>query len=353
LIVIFRYDHAMARPLSVARPYRVSVLAYDGLSPFELAIAAEVFGLDRPELDARWWYEFHVCAERSGPLRTLGAFDVVAGEGLDRLAAADTVIVPGAPDVHGDPSEALVAALRSAHAGGARVVSICTGAFTLAAAGLLDGRPATTHWRHAALLARRYPRVLVTPDVLYVDDGDILTSAGTAAGIDLCLHIVRKDHGAEVANRVARGMVVAAHRDGGQAQFVERAVLPTVSDPAILEAIAHIRGNLQADLALEGLAARVHLSPRQFSRRFGAATGSSPGDWILRERLEAGRALLERGSDGIDAIARRVGLPNTSGFRRHFRKSYGVPPAKYRQTYRAVHEAVAATRAGHELRRSA
>ncbi len=316
----------------------MAALVYDGLSPFELAIAVEVFGLERPELEARWWYEFDVCAEQPGQLRTLGSFDLVAPYGLARLASADTVIVPGCPDLSGDPSKGLASALRKAHARGARIVSICTGAFTLAGAGLLDGRTATTHWRHAPLLARRYPHVAVTPDVLYVDQGEILTSAGTAAGIDLCLHLVRSDHGVEVANRLARRMVVAAHRDGGQAQFVERVVVPAVTDAAIVEAIAHIRRSLDQRLTLERVAARVHLSPRQFSRRFAAATGSSPGDWILRERLDASRAILETSSDGIEDIARRVGLPNTSGFRRHFRQTYGVPPAKYRQTYRATAE---------------
>jgi AraC family transcriptional activator FtrA len=314
----------------------VTALAYDGLSPFELAIAAEVFGLERPELEAPWWYEFEVCAEQPGQLRTLGAFDLVVAHGLERLASADTVIVPACPDPHGDPSPRLIDALRTAHSRGARIVSICSGAFTLAGAGLLDGRTATTHWLHAPLLARRYPRVAVLPDVLYLDHGDIATSAGTAAGIDLCLHLVRADHGMEIANRLARRLVVAAHRDGGQAQFVERAVPPEISDPAIVEAIEHIREHLDERLTLRRLAARVHLSPRQFSRRFSAATGSSPGDWTLRERLEAGRALLERESDGIEDIARRVGLPNSSGFRRHFREIYGVPPAKYRQTYRAT-----------------
>jgi AraC family transcriptional activator FtrA len=214
------------------------------------------------------------------------------------------------------------------------MVSICTGAFTLAGAGLLDGRTATTHWRHAALLARRHPRVAVAPDVLYVDGGDVLTSAGTAAGIDLCLHIVRRDHGAEAASALARRMVLAAHRDGGQAQFVERAVAPEVRDPAVAEAMRFARDHLAERLTVERLAARAHLSPRQLSRRFRAATGSSPGDWLLRERLDAGRAMLETGDEPIDEIARRAGLPNTSGFRRHFRAAFGVSPARYRQGYR-------------------
>src|SRR4051812_14330805 len=187
LIVAFRYDQAMVRSAPASSPHRVAALVYDGLSPFELGIAVEVFGLERPELEAPWWYRFDVCAERPGPLRTLGSFDVVATDGLELLASADTVIVPGSPDVHGDPSQELVASLRAAHARGARIVSICTGAFTLAGAGLLDGRTATTHWRYAPLLARRHPAVTVLPDGLYVDHGDIFTSAGSAAGIDLCL----------------------------------------------------------------------------------------------------------------------------------------------------------------------
>ena len=316
---MFRYDQDMSSP--GAR--RVAALAYDGLSPFELSIAVEVFGLERPELGATWWYEFQVCAERPGPVRTLGGFDVVAHAGLEAIAAADTVIVPGTPDPHGDPSPALVAALRQAHGRGARIVSICTGAFILAAAGLLDGRAATTHWQHARLFARRYPRVDLRPDVLYVDEGDIVTSAGTAAGIDLCLHLIRRDHGEEVANRLARRIVVAAHRDGGQAQFVERPLRREISDPAIAGAVAHIAGHLDEPLTLRELAARLHLSPRQFSRRFAAATGCSPGEWILGERLEAGRALLEQTGDPIEEIAGRVGLPNMSGFRRHFRAAYG------------------------------
>ena len=195
-----------------------------GLAPFELGVAAEVFALPRPELDVAWWYEFALCAERPGPLGVVGGFAVVAPHGLEALERADTVIVPGVPDPHEDPPEPVLDALRAAHARGARMLSICSGAFALAAAGLLDGIEAATHWRYAALLQERFPAVRVNADVLYLDAGRVLTSAGTAAGIDLCLHLVRADHGAEVANRVARRMVVAAHRDGGQAQFIERPV---------------------------------------------------------------------------------------------------------------------------------
>ena len=212
--------------------HRVTVLAHSGLAPFELGVAAEVFALPRPELEVDRWYSFSVCAEQPGVLEALGGFGLVVGHGLEELGRADTIILPGAPDVHGDPSPRLVSALRRAHDRGARLVSICSGAFVLAATGLLDGRQAATHWRYAPLLARRFPPVHVVADVLYVDGEDVLTSAGTAAGIDLCLHLVRKDHGAAIANRVARRMVVAAQRDGGQAQFVDTPVpAPATDDP--------------------------------------------------------------------------------------------------------------------------
>ena len=201
--------------------HRVTVLAYEGLAPFELGVAAEVFALPRPELETESWYSFSVFAERPGVLPALGGFGLAVEHGLEELRRADTIVLPGSPDVHGDPSPRLVAALRAAHARGARLVSICSGAFVLAATGLLDGQRAATHWRYAELLARRYPRVEVVADELYVDGGRVLTSAGTAAGIDLCLHLVRSDHGAAIANQVARRMVMAPQRDGGQAQFIE------------------------------------------------------------------------------------------------------------------------------------
>ncbi len=335
MIVTYRYDRAvMARHDDDDRRHRVAALVYDGLSPFEFAIAAEVFGLERPDLGAPWWYAFETCSASGGPLRTLGAFELIPSGGLDRLEKADTVIVPGTPDVTREPPEAVLDALRRAHRGGARLVSLCTGAFTLAAAGLLDGRSATTHWRHAALLARRYPAVRVRPDVLYVDEGRVLTSAGTAAGIDLCLHIVRSDHGTDVANGLARRMVVAAHREGGQAQYIERPVPGALGDPLVEAAIGYARRHLAQRLTLDGIAAEVHLSPRQLSRRFTEATGSSPGAWLLRERLDASRTLLERTDDPVEVVAERVGLPNVSGYRRHFRRAYAVTPAAYRRASR-------------------
>ena len=313
--------------------HRVTVVGYEGLSPFELGVAAEVFALPRPELEVDWWYEFSLCAERPGILPALGGFGMAVEHGLDELERADTIILPGSPDVHGNPSAGLVDALRTAHARGARLVSICSGAFVLAATGLLDGRRAATHWRYAPLLARRYPRVKVVPDVLYVDGDDLLTSAGTAAGIDLCLHIVRRDHGAEVANRVARRMVVAAHRDGGQAQFSDLPVPARPSDDPIAAAMDWALGRLPERVGVEDMARHANLSPRQFSRRFRGATGASPGAWLLRRRLDAALPLLESSDEPVEQVGGRVGFPTPAAFRRHFARTYGVPPSHWRRSF--------------------
>ena len=322
-----RYDPDMAPP------HRVAALAYDGLAPFELGVAVEAFAVRRPELDVDWWYDFAVCAEQPGPLRAVGGFAVVAGHRLDALASADTVVVPGCPDLRRPATPAVADALRAALARGARLVSICAGAFTLAEAGVLDGREATTHWRHTRLLADRYPRVRVRHDVLYVDGGDVLTSAGTAAGIDLCLHLIRRDHGTAVANRVARRMVVAAHREGGQAQFADAPVAPPIGDDPVDDAAQWALDRLAEPLDVDALARRAHLSPRQFSRRFRAATGSSPAAWLLERRLQASLPLLERPDVPVEEVGRRVGLPSPAGFRRHFRAAFGVSPAAYRRGF--------------------
>jgi len=319
------------------RSHRVAVLAFEGLAPFDLGVAAEVFAPARPELDVPWWYSFAVCAERPGPLGVVGGFQLVAPHGFEILAAAETVILPGCPDVHGNPSPELVSALRSAHANGARLVSICSGAFTLAAAGLLDGREATTHWLYARLLQERFPRVRVNAEVLYVDGDDVLTAAGTAAGIDLCLHLIRCDHGAEIANRIARQMVVAAHRNGGQAQFIEAPVPRRIDDDPIASSVQWALERLGEPLTVGELARRSHLSPRQFSRRFRAATGASPGGWLLRQRLQASLTLLEGSDASIEEVGRLVGLPSAAGFRRHFRDAFGVPPSSYRRNFRSLH----------------
>ncbi|BFV61034.1 helix-turn-helix domain-containing protein [Kitasatospora sp. CMC57] len=315
-------------------PHRIACLAFDGLAPFELATVAEVFAVPRPELDVDRWYRFELCAETPGPHRAVGGFDIVVHHGLDRLRYADTVIVPGVPDVGRAVSPAVLDALRTAHARGARVVSICSGAFALAAAGLLDGREATTHWRHAGLLQERHPEVTVNASVLYVDTGSVVTGAGTAAGIDVCLHLVRRDHGTEVAARVARRMVVAAHREGGQAQFAEHPVnrAPSSDDP-VGSAVRYALERLHRRLTVDELAAVAHLSVRQFERRFADATGLPPGRWITGERVSAGAALLESTDQAVEAVADRVGL-TVAGFRRHFREAMGVSPSAYRRQYR-------------------
>jgi AraC family transcriptional activator FtrA len=319
----------------ISATHHVAVLGYEGMSPFELGVATEVFALPRPELEVESWYSFALCAAQPGPLGAVGGFAIEAPHGLEALARADTIIVPGSADVHADPPDAVVDALRAAHARGARLVSICSGAFILAATGLLDGLTAATHWRYAALLRSRFPRVGVDPEVLYLDHGQILTSAGTAAGIDLCLHIVRRDHGADIANRVARRMVVAPHRDGGQAQFIEQPVPAAGNGDPIGIAIAHALDNLDEPLDVDSLARLVHLSPRQFSRRFRATTGTSPGRWLIEQRVNASLPLLEHDERGIEALGRAVGFPSPASYRQHFREIVGVSPAAYRSRFRA------------------
>jgi AraC family transcriptional activator FtrA len=315
------------------RRHRIACLAFDGMPPFELATVAEVFAVPRPELDVDWWYRFELCAETPGNHRVVGGFDIVVHHGLDRLRYADTVIVPGIPDVRRPVSPTVLDALREAYARGARVVSICSGAFALAAAGLLDGREATTHWRYARLLRERYPRVAVDASVLYVDEGSVVTGAGTAAGIDVCLHLIRRDHSADVATRVARRMVVASHREGGQAQFAEHPVSRQPSDDPISGAMRHALANLHRRLTADELAGVAHLSVRQFERRFVDAVGLPPGRWLTHQRVRAGAALLEAAEHPIDNVAGRVGL-TAAGFRHHFRATMGVSPSAYRRQFR-------------------
>jgi AraC family transcriptional activator FtrA len=313
--------------------HRVAVLAFDGMAPFELGVVVEVFGLPRPELGALDWYALDVCAQRPGALDAVGGFGLVARHGLDTLAAADTVIVPG-QRVDAPVSDALCEALRRAHDRGARVVSICSGAFALAAAGLLDGRRAATHRRYAAELQRRHPAVTVDAGVLYVDDGDVLTSAGSAAGIDLCLHLVRRDHGAQVANHVARRLVVSPHRDGGQAQFIEQPVAPAPAPDPVARTMAWALERLDQPLTLPAMAQHAHLSPRSFTRHFRRATGTSPARWLLDQRVRASLELLEGSALPVEHVGAAVGIPNPAAFRRHFARAMGVAPASYRRAFR-------------------
>ncbi len=314
-------------------PHRVAALVFDGLAPFELGIVVEVFGLPRPELELPDWYELTVCTPGPDPLQAVGGFAIVAAHGLDAVAAADTVIVPAWPRV-GEPVPAAVTdALRAASARGARLVSICSGAFVLAATGLLDGRRAATHWRYADALRERHPAVDVDEGVLYVDDGDVLTSAGSAAGLDLCLHVVRRDHGASVANHVARRLVIAPHRDGDQAQFIERPVARP-DDQRLRQAMEWALRRLGEPTTLAELARHAFMSPRTFTRRFGEAAGISPMAWLARRRIEASLALLEESDQPVEEVAAAVGFTTTAAFRKAFRRQVGLAPGAYRRTFR-------------------
>lgn len=309
----------------------VAVLAYDGVNAFELGIAVEVFGLSNMGPD---WYRVIVCADRPGvPLVTGGSVKVVADAGLASLRRAGTIIVPGWQDIDAAPPETLLEALRRAHARGARIASICAGVFVVAAAGLLDGRRVAVHWMHAEALARKYPLLRVDPNVLYVDDGDVMSSAGRAAGLDLCVHIVRRDFGAEVANGVARRLVIPAHREGGQAQFIPSPVL-SEGDP-LVALRAWARDNLDHTLTIDDLAAKVRMSRRTFIRRFGEATGMSPGEWVLQERTARARSLLEATRLSIEQVATAVGFGSADALRHHFRTRLDTSPARYRGGFRA------------------
>ncbi|MFF8288552.1 GlxA family transcriptional regulator [Streptomyces sp. NPDC016309] len=310
----------------------VALAVSAGVPHFELAAACDVFGVDRSDL-ADPWYTFTLCGPAGA--RVGERFRLEPDAGLDRLVHADTVIVPACADPDEDPPTELVDAVRAAYDAGARVASLCTGAFVLAAAGLLDGRRATTHWMHAPALAARYPRVRVDPDVLYVDDGRVLTSAGKAAAMDLCLHLVRLDHGAAVANQVARRLVVPPHRAGGQAQFVATP-LPEPRDRSLADLLSWAMRRLDQPLTVEQLARRANMSSRNLARHFTAVTGTTPLRWLLTQRVHRAQELLETTDDTVESIAAATGLGTATTLRRHFHRSVGVPPDTYRRTFRSA-----------------
>jgi AraC family transcriptional regulator, transcriptional activator FtrA len=310
--------------------HTVALAVTDGTPLFELAAACEVFGIDR-EL-ASPWYSFAVCGDKDAKVGGWLSADI--RHGLDALASADTVIVPSCADPAAPTPPALVAAVRAAHDAGARVVSLCTGAFALAEAGLLDGRRATTHWAHTDLMRERYPAVRVDPDVLYVDEGDVLTSAGRAAGIDLCLHLVRLDHGTAVANALARTLVVAPHRPGGQAQFISAPVVYG-RDHALAEVMPWALARLDQPTTVKDLARQAQMSPRSLARHFRAVTGMSPLRWLHAQRIRYAQELLETSGLSVEQIAARTGMGTATTLRRHFHQQLGVPPEAYRRTFRA------------------
>src|SRR5947207_516209 len=307
----------------------VVALMYDGLCTFEFAIAVEVFALPRPELKAKW-YRFSVYPIDAGPLRATGGIRISGKR--SSLRDAGTIVIPGWRDSDELPPRALLDALRRAHARGARLMSICSGVFVLAAAGLLDGKRATTHWRYAERLAARFPKVRVEPDVLYVDEGRVLTSAGSAAGIDLCLHVIRRDYGARIANHVARRLVVPPHREGGQAQFIPSPV-PVDAARGLSRLAEWAQANLNRRLTVDALAKQARMSPRSFARRFRAELGTTPHRWIIHQRLLAAQHRLETTDDPIDRVAEAVGLQTTATLRQHFRQRLGTSPTAYRRRF--------------------
>ncbi|MEV0564164.1 helix-turn-helix domain-containing protein [Dactylosporangium sp. NPDC050588] len=321
--------------------HRVVVLVLDGAKPLDVGIPAQVF-TNRPSMP----YAVHVCGAAPGLVAGGDGLAYHVAEGLDAFDAADTVFIPGYrnPDREEPPAE-VVAALRAAHARGVRLAAISTGAFALAATGLLDGKRATTHWHYTRELARRHPAILVDEDVLFVDEGEVLTSAGAASGIDLCLHLVRRDHGVALANHVARRLVAAPYRSGGQVQYIPRSV-----PEAVGEHFAATRQwaleRLDEPLALEDLARNANVSARTLSRRFVEETGYTPTQWILRARVDRARELLERSGLGVEQVAARVGLGTGSNLRLHFQRILGTSPSEYRKTFARPNGSVAARSGG-------
>lgn len=309
----------------------VAALVYDGLCTFEYAVAAEVFGLPRPEAGPSW-YRFETCAIEPGPLRAMGGLRVEADAGLERLAEADLIIAPGWKGVDVPVPEPLLEALRAAHARGARLMSICAGLFVLAATGLLDGRRVTTHWRYTDALAARHPSLQFDGEVLYVDDGQIFTSAGSAAGIDLSLYIVRRDFGPDVANQVARRLVVPPHRNGGQLQYVERP-MPERENARLPDVLAHVRARLDQPFSVAQMASMAALSERTLHRRFIETVGEPPASWLIGVRVDRARELLETHDLPMDEVARLSGFGDAALLRHHFRRRLKVSPQAYRATF--------------------
>jgi transcriptional regulator GlxA family with amidase domain len=308
----------------------VAAVALDGVAPFELGVLCESFGVDRsdqglPRLD------FAVCAANPGTVRTSMGFSLTVDHGIERLAEADLIGVPAANRDQEYPPEVLIA-LQAAVDRGSRVMSVCTGAFVLAAAGLLDGRRCTTHWRYADELAQRFPMAKVDPGVLYVDDDGVITSAGSAAGIDACLHLWRTEYGASTAAMIARRMVVPPHRDGGQAQFVEAPIRASHA-PTLAGVLDYMAAHLHEESTVESLAKLANMSPRTFARRFRAETGTTPYDWLLARRVAAAQRLLEEGDDPVETVAVRSGFGTAAAMRHHFAKRLGTTPQAYRSAF--------------------
>lgn len=314
--------------------HSIVVVAFDGISPFHLSLPCIVFGVDRAD-QGMPRYAFSVCSAERGKLRTSGGFTIEAPCGLERLASARTVIVPSWRDPHEPAPKRLVEALRNAHERGAKLVGLCLGSFVIAETGLLDGRHATTHWYWTELFAQRFPQVRLQPERLYVDEGDVLTSAGSAAGLDCCLHLLRTHCGAEVANRVARRLVVAPHRQGGQAQYIERPVQGDGSGDRLGQVIDWVRLHPELPHTIDSMADRAILSRRTFTRRFGQLTGTPVKRWLIDQRLTLAQRMLETTSTTIEDIARSVGFADALSLRQHFADRLHTTPSLYRKEFQA------------------
>lgn len=316
----------------------VVALVYDRLCTFEFGCVTELFALERPELGVDW-YRFAVCASEPGPIRAAGGITVAAPYALQMLDRADTIVVPGWRDADELPPEALLKKIRAAYERGARLCSICSGVFVLAAAGVLDGKTVTTHWRYAEKLQQRYPSLRVQPDALYVDERQIITSAGSAAGLDMLLHLVRRDHCSAVANRVAQRLVVPPHREGGQAQFVPRP-MPQDEGGRLAKLMDWVREHPALPHTLRSLAERAAMSPRTLQRQFHDATGMAPYEWLVRERVAIARELLEAPAPvPMARIAELAGFGSEESLRRHFRRIALTSPGAYRKKFGAQDEA--------------
>jgi AraC family transcriptional activator FtrA len=310
----------------------VAIVVADGVTVFELGVACDVFGDEWAAMCGVPWYRSFVCGITRGPVTTDSGFQILPAHGPGRIRSASTVIV--LPTVSATPYPAgMLDVLRQAHARGSRIASLCTGAFALAAAGLLDGRRATTHWTECASLAREHPRVSVDPGVLFVDEGDILTSAGSAASIDLCLHMVRQDYGTEIATRVARQLVVPPQREGGQAQYID-APMPVLDHSSLFAGtVDWLQEHLDEPITVEDLAARAAMSPRTFARRFLASTGTTPYQWLIQQRIQLAQRLLETSDLPVDAVADKSGFSTAANLRKHFTRAVHTSPQAYRRTF--------------------
>lgn len=317
----------------MTKTLNVCVIAFNGISPFHLSVPCLVFGKDRRVGDSPW-FKLAVCAGEDGVLMTNAGFAIQCDHGLDQVSRADIVVVPSWRDVDARPPDAILDALNAAHARGALVVGLCLGAFVLAHAGLLAGKQATTHWAWAAQLAQDFPQIDVDAKVLYVEQDQVLTSAGVAAGLDCCIHIVRRAYGREIANTLARRLVVSPHREGGQAQFIDQPVPQGASDQRLSLLLDWLRANLGEALSIDQVAQRLAMSRRSFTRHFKQITGSTFGKWLTNERIKAAQQQLETTHDSVEKIATVCGFGTSLSLRQHFSAVVGVSPTSYRKTYR-------------------